>query len=148
MRRFLWSALGLSVVVLAFVAQPARPTAQVSRGVSFSCNVVNSTATALTAFAGQCIAPQNGQAFYITDISASSSAIATTTTDQYLTVKSGTGGSCGTSTDVMWASYNLALTNVTVSFNTPIRVQASEELCWMDAAAGNKSFVVSGYLGP
>lgn len=116
---------------------------------AFTCSVVNSTATSLTAFGGSCVAGSPaGTALYITDITASSSAIATTTTDQYLSIKSGTGGSCGTGTATVWSAFNLALAPVVQDFTTPIKVAAGQELCWMDAAAGNKTFIVSGYTGP
>lgn len=114
----------------------------------FSCTVVNSTATILTAFGGSCAAPGAGLSLYITDVMASASAAATTTTDQYLTLKSGTGGSCGTATAVVWASFNLANDPVAQSFSTPIKVAANSELCWMHAAAGNKTYVVNGYIAP
>lgn len=114
----------------------------------FSCTVINSTATTLTAFGGSCAAPGAGLSLYITDIIASSSAAATTTTDQYLTLKSGTGGACGTGTAVVWASFNLANDPVPQSFATPIKVAANSELCWMHAAVGNKTYVVNGYIAP
>ena len=114
---------------------------------AFACSVVNSAATTLTALGGSCVAPTVvGQSLYITDITASASAAATTTADQYLELKSGTGGSCGTGTAVVWAAYNAANDGKAISFTTPIQVAANSELCWMDAVAGSKSFVVQGYI--
>lgn len=110
------------------------------------CVVANNSATALTALGGACAAPGTGLSIYITSITASSSVIATTTTDQYLSIKSGTGGSCGSSTATVWTAYNLAFDPVTASFPVPIKVAANSELCWMHAATGSKSFVVTGYI--
>jgi len=116
---------------------------------AFHCTVVNSSATILTAFGGQCVAPVGtGLSLYITDIVASASVIATTTADQYLELKSGTGGTCGTGTAVVWASYNTAFGYVPYSPRTPIKVAANSELCWMDAAVGSKTFIVDGFIAP
>lgn len=112
----------------------------------FSCLVANSTATILTALGGSCAATTGGQSLYITDIHASASAAATTTADQQLELKSGTGGSCGTGTAVVWNAFNAATAGVAVSMRTPIKVAANSELCWMDAVTGNKSFVVNGFI--
>jgi hypothetical protein len=115
---------------------------------SFSCTVVNNNATTLTAFGGSCVAPTvNGQSFYITDIIATASAASTTTANQYLEVESGTGGTCGTGTAVVWAAYNAAMSGpASAGLTTPIKVAANSELCWMDAVAGSKTFIVSGYV--
>lgn len=114
----------------------------------FTCTVVNSTATTLTALGGSCAAPGANLSLYITDIIASASAAATTTADQYLELKSGTGGTCGSSTAVVWAAFNTANGAVYIDLNTPIKVAANNELCWMDAVAGNKTFVVNGFIAP
>lgn len=116
---------------------------------AFTCSVVNSAATTLTALGGSCVAGNPaGTSLYITDIVASASAIATATTDQYLSLKTGTGGSCGTATATVWSSYNLAFAPVVQDFTTPIKVAAGSELCWMDAVTGSKTLFVSGYTGP
>jgi hypothetical protein len=49
---------------------------------------------------------------------------------------------------VVWASYSLAFTPVTAAFLVPIQVPSGHELCWQHAAAGNKTFIVTGYLAP
>lgn len=115
---------------------------------SFTCTVVDSAATILTALGGSCTtaALAAGQSLYITDITASASAIATVTADQYLELKSGSGAACATNTAVVWAAYNLALAPVSVSLNTPIKVGANVDLCWMDAVTGSKTFIVTGYI--
>lgn len=116
---------------------------------AFTCTIVNSAATTLTAFGGSCVAGSPaGPALYITDIVASASAIATATTDQYLSIKSGTGGSCGTATATVWSAYNVAFAPVVQDFTVPIKVAAGQELCWMDAVVGSKTLIVSGYTGP
>lgn len=112
------------------------------------CQVSNSNAVILTAFGGSCVAPGAGLSIYITDIAASATVIATTTADQFLELKYGTGGTCGTGTNVVWSAYNLAFQGVVSDLTTPIKIPANNELCWMDAAAGNKSFVVTGFIAP
>jgi hypothetical protein len=114
----------------------------------FNCSVVNNAATSLTAFGSPCAAPGAGLSLYITDITASSSVIATVTADQYLEIKSGTGGTCGTATAVVWAAYNLAFAPIAANFIVPIKVTANNELCWMHAATGSKTFIVQGYIAP
>jgi hypothetical protein len=150
----------LFAFLLAAVAFVAWPTAQsvwsdVSHEVtlrndpqSFTCSVVNSNATILTAFTGSCIgsAATVGQSLYITDITASASAIATTSADSFLELKSGTGGTCATNTAVVWSAYNLAFAPVVATFTTPIKVGANVDLCWMDAVTGSKTFIVNGYI--
>lgn len=114
---------------------------------SFTCSVVNSTATGLTALGGSCAAPATyNQSIYITDITASASAASTTTADQYLELKSGTGGSCGTGTAVIWATFNPAMGGAVSDLQVPIKVAANSEVCWMDAVAGNKTIIVTGYI--
>jgi hypothetical protein len=114
----------------------------------FQCNAVNLSATTLTALGGSCAAPGAGLSLYITDINASASAASTTTADQFLELKSGTGGTCGTGTAVVWASYNTAFGGAIAQFITPLKVTANNELCWMDAVTGSKTFIVSGYIAP
>jgi hypothetical protein len=115
---------------------------------AFSCTVVDSAATILTAFGGSCVAPTIGsQSLYITDIVASSSAASTVTADQALELKAGTTAStgCDTGTATVWASFTPAMGSVTATFTTPIKVGANQALCWMDAVAGSKTFIVNGY---
>jgi hypothetical protein len=114
----------------------------------FHCTAINQSATTLTAFGAPCAAPGAGLSLYITSITASASVIATTTADQFLEIKSGTGGTCGTGTAVVWAAYNLAFAPTTATFPTPIRVGTITELCWMHAATGSKTFIVDGYIAP
>jgi hypothetical protein len=114
----------------------------------FRCAIANNSATILTAFGSPCAAPGAALSLYVTDISASASVIATVTADQYLSVKFGTGGTCGTGTTTLWSAYNLAFAPVEGHFRTPLKVTANNELCWMHAAVGSKTFIVSGYIAP
>ena len=132
--------LGLASVASA-QNQPPGPTVV--------CSVINNSATSLTAFTGTGCAGNDPQtAFYITEITASSSVIATTTTDQQLNLKFGTGSACATGTTVIWAAYNLAWAPIHATFNVPLKVPGGKDLCWIHAATGAKTFIVSGYLGP
>lgn len=111
------------------------------------CQVSNSGAAILTAFGGSCVAPGAGLSIYVTDIVASSTVISSTTADNYLEIKYGTGGTCGTGTTVVWSAYNLAFQPVVSGLTTPIKIPANNELCWMDVV-GNKSFVITGFIAP
>lgn len=111
----------------------------------FQAVLTNSTATTLTEIQA---APVTGASLYITDITMSASVIATTTTDQYLTLKSGTGTNCGTGTAVVLAAYNLAMAGVVLNLQTPIKLPAASALCFIHAAVGSKSVVVGGYVAP
>ena len=113
------------------------------------CSVVNNNATTLTAFtAAGCANREPGLAFYITDILATSSVIATVTTDQQLILKYGTGSACGTGTVTLWNAYNLAWAPVVQQFQSPLKVPSGQDLCWIHAAGGSKTFLVQGYLAP
>jgi hypothetical protein len=142
--------LALSLWALVGLLPPLPLVAQAPRGQPIDCFVINSTATTLTAFTASATCPQAtpGQAVYITDITASSSAISTATVDNYPVLKTGTGTNCATGTVAIWAGYTLTFTTIIANFVTPIRVPANTDLCWMHAATGSKHFIVTGYLGP
>lgn len=150
------SLLAFVLVTLAFAAWPKAQSVwnDVRHEVtlrndpqSFTCTVVNASATILTALGGSCVAPTVlNQSIYITDITASASAASTTSADSFLELKSGTGGSCGTGTAVLWGSYNAAMGGAVSDFQVPIKVAANSELCWMDAVVGSKTFIVTGYI--
>jgi hypothetical protein len=123
-------------------AQFSTPTIQTTR---FQAVLTNSTATTLTEIQA---APGAGLSLYITDITMSASVIATTTTDQQLNLKSGTGTNCGTGTAVVFSVYNLAFSGPSVKLVTPIKLPAATALCFIHAASGNKSVVVGGYIAP
>ena len=111
------------------------------------CTVTVSTATAITAFGGSCAAPGAGLSIYITGILAGASASGLAA-DAFSTVKSGTGGTCGTGTAVLWGAISAAA-NITVEeFQTPIKVAANSEICWINSTAGSKFLVVTGFIAP
>jgi hypothetical protein len=149
-------ALPLALVALGLWALvgvlPPLPVGAQSppRGQPILCTVINSTATTLTAFTTSATCPQAtpGQAMYLTDVMASSTAISTATVDNYPVLKFGTGTACGTGTTVVWAGYTLTFTTIPSNFQTAIRVPANTDLCWMHAATGSKHFIVTGYVGP
>lgn len=113
------------------------------------CQQTISTATTLTAMGGSCAAPGAGLSIYITDISFSTNA-AGITADSFNTLKSGTGGSCGTATAVIWQCMTTAATQATCSQNlqTPIKVTANSEVCWINSTAGSKTVNIEGYIAP
>lgn len=112
------------------------------------CNVAVSTATTLTAVGGQCAAPGAGLSIYITGINFGSSAASSTAADAFPTIKSGTGGTCGTGTAVVWSAMTEANTTTTYTPSTPMRIAANSELCWIHSVAGSKVINITGFIAP
>lgn len=106
-----------------------------------------STATALTQLIA---APASGISIHIKAIHMSASVASTTTTDQQLTLKYGTGSNCGTGTTYLWGSFSPANGGFTISFSPGVDIQlpAANALCWIHAAAGSKIVNVLYFLGP
>ena len=71
---------------------------------------------------------------------ASASVASTTTTDQMLNIKYGTGATCGTGTTYLMGAFAPANGGFAWVGGTqaPIRVPAGNNVCWMHAAAGSK----------
>ena len=115
----------------------------------FRCTVTVSTATTITAVGGDCAAPGPRLRHYITGIVASSSAAASTSADAMMTLKYGTGTTCGTGTTVFWLALQEANTTVVHSpIVPPIRVAYNSDLCWINSVAGTKTWVITGYFAP
>lgn len=108
------------------------------------CHTLVSTATTLTALTG--CAAVTGQSYYVTDVIFGTSVVTSTAADSQLTLKYGTGGTCGTGTTVFWSAMALASTTVVTSTQAPIRIPRGNELCWIASPAGTKSVTVLGYL--
>lgn len=111
------------------------------------CVVAVSTATALTAVGGSCAAPGASLSIYITDVlfAASASGIAA---DAFPTLKSGTGGTCGTATTVVWQALTAAAVIAVDNRSTPIKLTVNHELCWISSTAGSKAIQISGFIAP
>ena len=120
MRKFL-PAITLTAVLglLAFVG-PA--TSQTNHQNRIECYVPASTATTITAVGGSCAAPGAGRSINITDVSFSSSAASGTAADSYPTLKSGTGGTCGTATTVVYGGLSVANTTLIHNYTQPIKL--------------------------
>jgi hypothetical protein len=105
------------------------------------------TATTLTQLIA---APASGISIHVKSIHMSASVAATTTADQQLTLKYGTGTNCGTGTTYLWGSFNPANGGFTVSFplGADLQLPAANALCWIHAATGSKIVNVLYYLGP
>ncbi len=112
------------------------------------CVVAVSTATNLTAVGGSCVAPGSGLSIYLTDVSFGTSAAAGTAADSFPTLKSGTGGTCGTGTAVIWQALTTANSTVVENLTTPIKLAANSELCWIMSTGGSKTLQVNGYIAP
>lgn len=159
MKRDLWfdlwtsvvAALAVLVIVIAaqVVVRHNEVHAQVGGFEPITCVVTISTATTLQAVGGKCIAPEPGISLYITDILFATNA-AGIAADSFNTLKSGTGGTCGTGTAVVWGGMTAAATQATLveTFRTPIRLTPANELCWINSSAGSKFLVINGYRGP
>lgn len=113
----------------------------------FHCVVAVSTATTIQAVGGSCVAPGAGQSLYITDVffSASAAGIAA---DAFPTIKSGTGGTCGSATAVVWQALTAAAIVAVDNRSTPIKITANNELCWISSTAGSKTVQISGFIAP
>jgi hypothetical protein len=163
------SIAGVPVPIgLKAVAEAAQPTAvtagQAAYGIAtleripivtdrhpnhVQCQVTVSTATTIQAVGGSCAAPGAGLSVYITDIDFSTNA-AGITADSFNTLKSGTGGTCGSGTAVIWQCMTAAATQATCSshLKSPIKVAANSEVCWINSTAGSKTLNIEGYIAP
>jgi hypothetical protein len=112
------------------------------------CTVAVSTATTIQAVGSPCAAPGAGLSIYITDIEFGTSAAAGTAADSFPTLKSGTGGTCGTATAVIWQALTSANSTVIANKTTPIKVTANSEVCWIMTTAGSKTLQIDGYIAP
>lgn len=105
-------------------------------------------ATALTAFGGSFAAPGANLSIYISAIHASASVAATTVADSRLEIKSGTGGACGTGTNLVWSSFNAVNDEALYNPQVPIKITANNEVCFMNAVVGSKTFTLDGFIAP
>lgn len=113
----------------------------------FKCVSGVLTATTLTALGGDCATPGAGLSLYITDLSFDASA-AGIAADAFPTLKSGTGGTCGAATAVVWTKVTAAAVMAVQTFATPLKLTAAHELCWISSTAGSKAVVISGFIAP
>ncbi|MDP2319569.1 MAG: hypothetical protein Q8O42_09565 [Acidobacteriota bacterium] len=142
--------------VLLSVGTPTSPTALTATGTALNvavaagirCYVAVSTATTIQAVGGSCATPGAGQSIYITDIAFGTSAAAGTAADSFPTLKSGTGGTCGAATEVVWGGLTTANSTIVENLTRPIKLTAAHELCWMMSTAGSKTLVITGFVAP
>lgn len=113
-----------------------------------NCLVPVSTATTLQAVGGSCVAPGAGLSIYISDIEFGTSAAAGTAADSFPTLKSGTGGTCGTGTAIIWQALTGANTTAVTNSTIPIKVAANSEVCWIMSTAGSKILQIRGFIAP
>lgn len=111
------------------------------------CTVTVSTATTLTAVGGSCAAPGAGLSIYITDVNFQASA-AGIAADAFPTLKSGTGGTCGSGTAVIWQALTAAAVIAVDNRVMPIKVTANNEICWISSTAGSKAIQIGGFIAP
>lgn len=107
---------------------------------------INSTATTSTLVTG-CSAPGASLSIYITALSWYSSIISSTT--NFMTIQSGTGGNCGASVDILYRGFaQVAFSGREVVFQTPIKVPANEEVCLLHPGAGTRLVNIQGFIAP
>lgn len=111
-----------------------------------NCLVAVSTATTIQAVGGSCVAPGAGLSIYITDIEFGSSAASGTAADSFPTLKSGTGGTCGAATTVVWQALSVANSTQVANFTVPLKLTTVHELCWIMTTAGSKTVQVHGFI--
>lgn len=137
------------VVLLAGLILPSASFSQVVNPAQrniFRCTVVASTATTIQAVGGSCVAPGARLALYVTDIIMGSSVISSTAADSALTLKAGTGGTCGTATVSLLSVPALANTSVAMHLIAPMELPTNNELCWIHSPAGTKWITILGYI--
>lgn len=120
--------------------------AQTTRIRNITCVVAVSTATTVQAVGGECVAPGAANRIVITDVSFGTSAASGTAADSFPTLKSGTGGTCGAATVVVWQALAAANTTVVDNLTTPVAVPLNNELCWIMTTAGSKTVQIRGYI--
>lgn len=101
------------------------------------------TATSLTEAIA---APAAGVSIYITGVVMSASVASTTSTDQQLRLKRGTGTNCGTGTATIVECFAPANGGCALNFNPPIKVTAANAVCYIHAATGSKSFGINYFV--
>lgn len=139
MKRLMLAALIAVAAIIGMAAQ--------TRGLqNFSCVVAVSTATTVQAVGGQCVAPGAARRLNITDVSFGTSAASGVAADSFPTLKSGTGGTCGSSTVVVWQALAAANTTVVENLSTPVTIPLNNELCWIMTTAGSKTIQIRGYI--
>lgn len=107
---------------------------------------ITSTATTSTVVTG-CSAPGAGLSIYLTSINWSTSIISTTA--NFMRLQYGTGGTCGTGTTVIYDGYaSAAFGNLSWSLETPIKIAANNEVCFVHASAGTRLVNLTGFIAP
>lgn len=107
---------------------------------------ISSTATTSTIVTG-CSAPGANLSIYVTSMQWYSSIISTTA--NFMRIQSGTGGTCGTATTILYDGYaSVAFGGNNVVFNTPLKLTANHELCFVHASAGTRLVSIQGFIAP
>jgi hypothetical protein len=126
----------LIAALLQLVVLPPQPALA---GGAFSCAISGATADTVCK-----AAPGAGVRFYVNSV-----VISNAGTAQTVRIITGTGTTCGTSTDVVVPLVNLAINDtVSMTFPTPLETSLNEDLCSDISGTTAHSVLVSGYLGP
>src|SRR3989442_698329 len=151
MRRWLEAlTLGLGGLAVLFVGLDRlapRLSAQRGQYEPIGCVVTVSTATTIQAVGPPCDGRADGTSIYITDVFFSASATGIGA-DAFPTLKFGTGTTCGTGTTVFWGVVTAAAFAVPQALATPMRIPATNDICWISSTAGSKFLLLAGYRAP
>lgn len=146
MKRIFIATAVLAVALVGMWPKPQVAEAQQLQGQPFNCVVTVSTATTIQAVGGDCAATA-GFVHYVTGVNFSTNA-GGIAADSFNTLKYGTGGTCGTGTTIWWGAMSPAATQAQTgeAFTSPVRIPASNELCWINSTAGSKFLTITGYF--
>jgi hypothetical protein len=140
MLRFL-TRCSLAVLLILAVASGAwpefrSPTLQTTR---LACVISGATADTVCQ-----VAPGAGLRFYVTDVVISNGATA-----QTVRIITGTGTTCGTSTDIVIPLINMPINGtVTIALQTPLQTALNEDICSDISGTTAHSVLISGYILP
>lgn len=139
--------IGLGLVAfLLLAAADTRPSITVLADVAGRVNCTLLSAATVSTLITGCAAPGAGKSIYITDIEVGGG-VATSLTAPAI-VQTGTGGTCGTGTAVVYRCNHGATGQCESHLLTPIKVAANSEICILDGVTGTKSIQVQGYIAP
>jgi hypothetical protein len=117
---------------------------------ALSTNRINcrltTAATTSTSLGGQCVAPGAGLSLYISDISVYGGVA--TGAAAAASVQSGTGGTCGVATNIIYDCQHGATAGCEHTYANALKLPANSELCLIDATVGTKFISVSGFIAP
>lgn len=116
----------------------------------FACYLLTTATTATILNAGpSCPGTLTGSdKYHVKSVSLSGSAASTTTANEQLALLYGTGGTCGTGTQVVFSCFGPANGGCNTPADFYVQSVAAAQLCVRAAMAGSKIVHVTGYIAP